>query len=196
MKKIAHIVLAAGRSSRMGKIKQLLPVKDTFLLQEVLNECSKLQKTDLYVVLGANFELISNRLCPKISIIKNDQWEFGLSTSIRSALIYFEQNKLEYDAVLISLGDQPLINIKLYNHLINNYLNNEKNIVCTQYREDLGVPAIFDKKYFSSLKGLEGDKGAKIILSKLKPDVLAIDANNLLIDLDTEEDYQKFLLSI
>jgi len=105
---------------------------------------------------------------------------------------YFKKNSLYYDAALIVLTDQPLLDSKHYNILINKYIKSNNKIVSTQINSGEGVPAVFDRKYFNELATLDQDFGAKKIIAANSQDVYTVVSDNSKVDLDTIEIYQSF----
>lgn len=188
--KIAMIILAAGESKRMGRIKQILPWKNSTLLEHVIEQGHAATVDDVFVVLGANIQSILNKIDQNnITIINNQKWQEGMGTSIASAMHYFKKNSLYFDAVLIALVDQPLLDLKHYNILINNYIKLDFKIISTLLKSRAGVPAIFDRKYFSELATLDQDFGAKKIIATNSHDVYTTDSDASNVDLDTIEIY-------
>jgi molybdenum cofactor cytidylyltransferase len=77
------------------------------------------------------------------------------------------------------------------NTIIDLYTTRNKKIVATEYKNKLGVPAIFDRSLFSALKNLSGDIGASNIIKEHLSDCIGVKAGKKLIDLDTPTDYKK-----
>ena len=66
---------------------------------------------EVYFVLGATAEKIKAQILNyPIQIIEHANWQNGIGSSIAYAMKYFKKNNLNYEAVLISLADQPSIN--------------------------------------------------------------------------------------
>ena len=89
--KIALLIIAAGRSARLGQPKQLLPFKNTFLLDYIINECQASEIGDIFVVLGANRELIEPKL-NKIFLKKtfyNAHWANGMELQLLAVFLIF-----------------------------------------------------------------------------------------------------------
>jgi len=120
--KHAVLILAAGASTRMGQPKQLLPWGKTTLLNHAINEAKKISE-HVFVVLGANKELIESSLNSQVEIIRNPNWENGMGTSITYGISILDKNE-EFDSVLIMLADQPLLD--------STYLNNLKKLFLTE----------------------------------------------------------------
>ena len=191
-KNIAALIMAAGSSSRMGTPKQLLPFKNTTLIENVMSNVLQLRPFKSIVVLGA----ISEKITPKIEtypveIIHNLNWGKGLGNSIAFGVNYIKNN-YQTDGVLIVLADQPLIHGSYLKRIIAAFEPNRQQIIATKYPSGkLGVPVLFDKCYLEELSTIDGDKGAKLILEKYKNSVITTQININVFDVDTEEDYKK-----
>ena len=190
--KIATLILAAGESKRMNGVKQLLPWKDSTLLGYAITQSLQSSANEVYVVLGANMDKILNTIdIRKVNLVINDDWSHGMGTSIASVIRFFRANQLDFDGILIRLIDQPLLDVKYYNTLINKYIDS-KNIIASSYKSGYGVPVVFDKKYFDELLVLKSDKGAKGIIKKYKEALIVVDSEGKTIDLDDEQTYLKY----
>ncbi|TMM57343.1 nucleotidyltransferase family protein [Maribacter algarum] len=192
---IAILVLAAGESSRMGeKVKQILPWKDTTLLGNALEQAKTSMVDAIFVVLGAYEEKIMAEVqLESIAIIKNHNWKDGLGSSIAAGIEHFSSKALSFDALLIMLADQPLIDSNYLNKMMGNWRGNPSKIITTQYESRMGVPAIFGKEYFTELQKLNKDFGAKDIIASHKDAILALNPEGKEIDIDSWETYQEIL---
>lgn len=190
--KIAMIILAAGESSRMDALKQLLPWKDNTLLGHSIDQGLASNVDDVIVVLGANSKRIANSISTsKINIIENSEWTFGMGRSISYAMEFIEKGVVLYDAVLIALADQPLIDATHYNNLINVFIDDDKKIVATQLKKKAGVPAIFGSNYFKALSKLKHDIGAREIIATHSKELQIVSAGGRILDIDTMETYKE-----
>lgn len=190
--KIATLILAAGESKRMNGIKQLLPWKDSTLLGHAITQSLQSSTDEIYVVLGANRNQILNVVdTRKVNLVINDDWSLGMGTSIAAVIRFFKANQLDFDGILIKLIDQPLLDVKHYNILINKYIDSKK-IIASSYESGCGVPVVFDKKYFDELLVLKSDKGAKGIINEHNNELIIVDSEGGTIDLDDEATYLKY----
>lgn len=194
---IAILILAAGASSRMGQIKQLLPWKKTTLLGNAIENAQGIENSDIFVVLGAHSEKIKEGVGIKnVEYVTHTDWEKGLGSSIAYGIRHIVATERLYSGVLIMLCDQPLIDSVYLNTMVDIFVNKGKGIVATAYGNRVGVPAIFDKKYIPELIELREDEGAKKIIGKHKIDVLILKPGGKEIDLDTLEEYKNLISKI
>jgi molybdenum cofactor cytidylyltransferase len=188
--KAAVLVLAAGKASRMGKPKQLLPYNDSTILKTVLNNTLSAQIGKVYCVLGAHFNQVKESLkdSGNIHILENKNWQQGIGSSISYGVKEILKHEPDLENILIVLADQPLIPSIHYQRLMESIDN--KVVAATKYKPDhLGVPAVFGKDAFQQLLELKGRVGAKKLIASM-PDTVAISIEqNSLKDIDTPEDY-------
>lgn len=192
---IAILILGAGNSSRMEeRVKQVLPWKNTTLLGNAVNQATATMANKTYVVLGAFEEVIKAEVqLDAVVTIQNANWQSGLGSSIASGIAHFSAKSLLYDAVLIMLADQPLIDSNYLNKMIGNWIGNPSKIITTQYESGSGVPAIFGNEHFRELGILNKDFGAKDIIATHKDAILALNPEGKEIDVDSWETYQDLI---
>ncbi|WP_103068619.1 nucleotidyltransferase family protein [Aquimarina sediminis] len=192
---IAHLILAAGSSSRMGEPKQLLPWGDTNLIGHSIQQSLLLKNTSIHVVLGANYNAIYNKIKHfPIQILENVDWESGMGTSIQYGIQWIQQDNLSYDAVLISLIDQPLLGSIHFEALKELFNKNTNRIVATDLGEGvIGVPAIIPAIFFDELSGLQADHGARYVIKKNIDNVKTVLASTRGVDIDTIAEYKNVI---
>ena len=187
----AVLVLAAGSSSRMGRPKQLLPWGEVTILQSAINNAIASTFGKVVVVLGAHSEAIQKILPSDVITVVNPEWQNGMGSSIACGMKYLLESKTKSTAVLITLGDQPLIDSEYLNSMLSTFRENEREIVATDYNGSAGVPALFGPKYFQQLAKLDAKFGAKELLARNIFDIHLLDAGSKTADIDTEDDYDK-----
>jgi len=187
--------MAAGKISRMGNIKQLLPWKDSNFLLESIKKANQSSANSTHVVLGANAKLIIRKCnfksVGKPTIIINPNWAEGLGNSIAFGMASILESKDKPDAVLIYLADQPLVTVAFLNTLLETFKKSNQKIIASKYRSRAGVPALFDKSVYDKLIALDGDFGAKHVLENMKNETLVLEDNEVIIDIDTNEEYER-----
>lgn len=190
-KNLALVILAAGNSQRMGSCKQLLPWKNSTLIDHAMDQALKSSADQVYVVLGAHKELITKETgMQQVHVVFNPDWVDGMGSSISIAVQRIQEDNENFEGVLLTLVDQPLIELSHYNNLINRFLDTKK-IVATKFDDTFGVPAVFPKKYFHHLIELQGAMGAKSIIQLHSNNSEMIVSDNAVVDLDTPEEYQR-----
>ena len=192
---LAIVILAAGSSSRMKAVKQLLPWEGTTLLGTVIEQALKSSIQHVYVVLGANYKLINKEIQKyPITILKNSEWELGMGTSISYVFKHFSENKINFDGVMIVLGDQPFVDCQYLNELVVAFnKNNQEKIIATNYLNKTGVPAIFPPNNYEQLHQLKEDFGARKILNSNSDNIYIINNEKVIIDIDTDDEYKEAL---
>lgn len=188
MSKIAIVILAAGKSLRMGFAKQIIRINNEPLLKITLDKIESISE-DTYCVLGANKDLILEEIhFNNTVVIDNINYEKGLSSSISICIEFFEKKNLNYDGVLFVLGDQPAIETKYFSSIINRFNEHKTKIIATNYDGKAGVPALFPKSFFKELKNIKGDKGAREILKNKPKSIIFESFKTNLVDIDTRKD--------
>lgn len=193
MPKTAILILAAGESKRMGEPKQLLPYNNSTLLLHSIEQANNIKYSDVFIVIGAHFsDVFKSIRGQKATILKNNNWEDGMGSSLSKGIELIKK-KNNYDRVLVTLADTPLVNTEHYEELISLSDATGKRIILTNYEEVSCVPAIFDKSLFNELSLLSDNEGAKPVVKKYKKEVLKMDSKIPFFDIDTKEAYQKLL---
>ena len=196
-KNIAVLILAAGTSSRMKDIKQLLKINNKTLLENTITTVENVFTENIYCILGANAKKIQQATTTKTTtFLFNKHFKKGLSTSIVCGMQHLKKQLLPLDAVLVVLADQPEVNEGYLQELTTTFKKNKHQIIASDYHKNSGVPAIFPKKYFEELLLLEGDKGAKKFLQKYLSNTITIKRKHPFKDLDTQEEYLSYIKSI
>ncbi|MEB8329118.1 nucleotidyltransferase family protein [Flavobacteriaceae bacterium KMM 6897] len=192
--KIDVLILAAGKGSRMGSIKQLLPWKGTTLLENAIDQAKMSIASEVIVVLGAYAAEIRSRVKnDELLFIDNEEWASGLGTSISCGVNYIQNNRTDVTGIMILLADQPLINTKYINKMLETFIEKSKGMVTTNYGNREGVPAIFDRNFFPELQALKQDFGAKELIKKYKDLNISLNPEGKGLDVDTIEDYNTLL---
>ena len=192
--KTGIILLAAGSSSRLGRAKQLIEFQGKTLIQKAIDEANKSQADCLVVVLGSNTELIQTGFeSSSAPLIINSDWQQGMSSSMQAGLRFLMENEV-IEQVVLMLCDQPFVDASLLDELITAKETSGKGIVAAAYSNTLGVPALFDRRYFEELVQLTGSEGAKKVIFNHQAEVHALDFPLGAVDLDTEEDINQFLI--
>lgn len=190
---ISAIVLAAGKSARMGKIdKMLLPYKASTVIGTVVNELGKSLVDEIIVVENRDAKIaahLDNKAIVKY--VTNNDADQGLTSSIQCGIKTASNNSTGY---LVCLGDMPLLTNNDYNLLINKLLNiKNKAILIPKHNNKRGNPVLFSHHFKEEILLLEEINGCKPVVIANQDFVIEVhfSNNNCHLDIDTMEDYKK-----
>ncbi len=185
------IILAAGRSARLGKPKQNLIYQGKTLLQRAIDTALLSVCKPVVVVLGAYADdILMSINTSEVQVIRNPNWEEGMASSIRTGIIALQKYP-DVDGALIMLCDQPHVDAALLNDMVQTKQHNPKGIIACAYNNTLGVPVLFDKRYFADLLLLTGHERAKKLLVAHTRDIEPVPFALGAVDIDTMEDFGK-----
>jgi molybdenum cofactor cytidylyltransferase len=182
---VSAILLAAGKASRMGKLKQLMPLGDSTILEQTLDNLLGSKAAEVVVVLGYKAEDIMKRLSGRpVKIVVNPLYRKGMGTSIAAGLRFVDS---QARAVMLVLGDQPYVDSPTIDRLLDAFGSNKKGIIIPTYKKKRGHPLIFARNYKAQLSKLTGDVGGREIIRENPKDVLEVPVNceGIVIDIDT-----------
>jgi molybdenum cofactor cytidylyltransferase len=191
--RIAGIVLAAGKSTRMGCLKQLLPLRGSTILQCVVNAALESTLDQVVVVLGHQARLIRPLLLnSQVTVSLNRHFERGQSSSLKCGLRALAD---DVDAALFLLGDQPLIRSATIDLILSTYRNSPAPIVMPVYNGQRGNPVLFSRETFPDIAALENDCGARSLFDENSDSILRVAVSDPAIrfDVDTDQDYRDLL---
>ena len=195
IKPTAGIILAAGAATRFGQPKQLLRLKDKYLIEWVLDAAINSRLGRIVLVLGHAHQKILQALGKKVQHSKlhvevNPNYKKGQSDSLRVGLATV---KNDFPAVIFLLGDQPMLDSATINTLLEKFWSADKNICIPTCRGVRKTPAIFSRRFYSQLMDIKGDIGARQLIDANPNQVLPIEIDDPLcfFDIDTEQDFAK-----
>ncbi|MDT0552629.1 nucleotidyltransferase family protein [Urechidicola vernalis] len=193
MSNVKILLLAAGSSSRMGRPKQLLPWRNTTLIEHQINILLALN-FPVTVVLGAYSNEIQEHIKMKpITIFTNRNWKDGMGSSISFGLVEMLKKTPTFDGVCVALVDQPLLTKSFLMKMIDSFNVTGKHIIVSSSKDNIqGPPVLFPSVYFNELIKLKGDFGAKQLIREQANKIKLVFGGDELIDIDTQEEYNKF----
>jgi molybdenum cofactor cytidylyltransferase len=187
---IAGIVLAAGLSRRMGQSKVLMKVGGRAIIRYVVESVLAGGVDLVWVVTGPDVEPIEAALAgTEVQFAVNLTPEEGQAGSVRTGIAALPAS---VEAVLIALGDQPLMPPSIIPALLAARRTSPKLIVAPRYRDGQGNPVVFKREIFPELLRLTGDQGARPIIQKEPARVEWVELDlPMPPDVDTPDDYEK-----
>jgi molybdenum cofactor cytidylyltransferase len=194
MKRVSAVVLAAGRSARMGEAKQLLRIGEQTMLERTIENVRASRVEEVVLVLGFEAESIRREvpaaLLDGVKIVVNENHQSGMASSLREGLAAVN---LESDAALIVLADQPLVRPETMNEIVERYCGADAEIVIPHYQGSRGNPVLLGRSVFAEAMALEGDVGCRSIFAQHTKGILRVDVDDpgILADIDSREDYER-----
>jgi molybdenum cofactor cytidylyltransferase len=191
--RVTGIILAAGISSRIGEIKQLLAFRETTVLGQVLENVGRSRLDEVVVVLGHGAEEIRKAVnVDRAKLVVNEFYEQGQSTSLRAGLAAVSE---DVEAVMFILGDQPLVGPEVIHALMDGYCRSKASIVLPTYQDRRGNPVMVDRGLFPRVESITGDVGARVLFDDYEEAIVEIPVqdDSIHFDLDTWEDYEELL---
>lgn len=192
---ITAVVLAAGKSERMGRPKMLLPFGRRTLIETVLAGVRKSRVDDAVVVLGAHREAVESIVARAgFRAVFNEDFEAGMLSSVLRGLREIPAAAL---AFLIVLGDQPFPPSTVIDRLIAARERTGKGIVLPVHGGRRGHPVLIDMRYRDEVTSLDPSVGLRQLLRGHPDDVLEVPVRTpaVLADIDHPGDYRKALAS-
>jgi molybdenum cofactor cytidylyltransferase len=186
------IILAAGTSTRMGAVKQLLRLDDRPLLQRVLDNVRASQATEIILVLGFSAEAIQREIdAPNVRVVINDSYQQGMGTSLRAGLSAVDRLAA---AAIIVLADQPFVRPATLDRLIAEHHRSGAQIVIPTYRGFRGNPVLLDRSVFPEMMALNGDIGCRAIFGDHLEEIVKVPVDDvgILLDIDRQGDFEAF----
>ena len=162
--RVAAIVLAAGQSRRMGATnKMLVPVDGKPMVVHTVEAALASHAAPVIAVVGHDRDPVAAALSHlPVTLVDNPDHAQGLSTSLRAGLNAVPEDA---DAVLVCLGDMPLVTGRHLDRLIAAYAPVEgRAIVVPTDRGKRGNPVLWDRRFFDEMRRVAGDVGARHLI--------------------------------
>ena len=196
--KIFGIIISAGEGRRMeGRIKQLLPWKNSTILGTIIETLKDSDLEKIYIILGYEKEKIYNSikdlLTDKFEVLFNENYKKGMLTSIQEAL---KKAPTYFDGFIVFLGDQPFLNKETVKTLINEVKKGEYPIIVSCYKGERGHPTYISMKFKDKILSLDPEReGLRDIIYDARNKNLVLDLEtkdpDTIKDIDTYETYLK-----
>jgi len=184
---ISAIVLAAGKSERMGRPKALLPFRGRTFLGNILDAISHTSIEDTFVVLGHHRAEIEQSLSLP-SVVFNPNYEQGMITSFQAGV-----RALSWDAsgAFLFLVDHPVVEPATIEAMIMNLAPNR--IVLPTFEGRRGHPVLFSSEVLEEILALPSTEGANIVVRKNPARIVEVPVSTpgILVDIDTPEQFEK-----
>lgn len=190
---ISALVLAAGKSTRMGVQKMTLPWGNSTVLGKVITTIQEAGISNIQVVTGSNQKEVKNVLTGfPLAFIFNPNYADGdMISSVQEGLRSLQGTSV---AALIVLGDQPQIEVSTIKVILECYYSTRSEIVVPSYQMHRGHPWLLEKSMWDEVLSLETTETLRDYLHRHQDRIKYVNVNSssIIQDLDTMEDYKSF----
>ncbi len=200
---VAAIVLAAGQSSRMGQLKQVMPwgAGSTVIGEVVKRLQAVAELSEIVVVTGRDREQVAARVAeaavdaqqaaaPVVRTVFNPQFaQAEMARSVQTGLDALPGDTL---AALMVLGDQPQLRPETIAALLQRWRETQSPVVAPFYRGQRGNPVLLDRAVWPLVRALPDSANPRQIFQaagRIEP--VDLEDDTILRDLDTPEDYAR-----
>jgi len=194
---IPAIVLAAGKSSRMGRPKAALPLPggDSFITR-IVRTFKEAAVEDVVIVVGHDAKAVLDAFGASdlgARFVENRDYEQGQLSSLLAGLQVVDRPGVV--AALVTLVDVPLVGVSTVRAVLDRYRATHAPVVRPVRGAEHGHPVLIDRSLFDAIRRADPAAGAKaVIRAHVSPagDVAVEDAGAF-VDADTPEDYDRLL---
>ena len=187
---ITALILAAGQSKRMGQPKMLLPWGETNVLEKVIATFEAAGVEDILVVTGGAREQVEALVGKSAQTVFNPEFAKGeMLSSVQAGLARL---KPEVEATIIALGDQPLVQERSVQLVIEEYHRSGASIVVPSFQMRRGHPWLVARRHWDEILQMRSPESLRDFLNHYANEIhyVPINNNSILQDLDTPEDYR------
>ena len=194
---IAAVVLAAGKSERMGRPKMCLPWRETTVIGQVVTTLLHAGLEDVVVVTGgAADEVLEALSCLPadwpVRTVFNPGYATGeMLSSIQAGLAALGQ---QVEAGLIAIGDQPQMKAQVVRQVIRTYQETGAELVVPSYQMRRGHPMLLARTLWNELRDLRSPQTLRDLVQAHQSHIVYVNVRtaSILQDLDTPEDYRRY----
>lgn len=182
------IILAAGEPRQMSHFQPMLKISGKSVIRRQIEVFRASGVEDILIVTGYHAGMLERHLSGEtVRFVKNEAYATtDMMASVQCALSAL---RADCERVLITPGDVPYLNAETICEL----LRSNKPVAIPSFRGSAGHPAMIRKSCFASLLSFQGERGLRGALSQWKRETefVPTDENGMLIDINTEQDYER-----
>jgi molybdenum cofactor cytidylyltransferase len=189
MSRVAAIVLAAGRSTRMGEANKLIAdIGGVPMVRRVVQAALASKTRPVLVVIGHQAAEVSAALAGlDVTLVTNPDYATGLSSSLKAGVRAVPE---DCNGAVVILGDMPRVAPKHLDELMAAFAAQKGGaIIVPTHQGRRGNPLLWPTKFFPELLCLDGDAGAKRLVATHAAELREVDLGTdaIFADVDTPE---------
>ncbi|MEE8291028.1 MAG: nucleotidyltransferase family protein [Candidatus Tectomicrobia bacterium] len=188
--RVVGVVLAAGESRRMGRLKALLPFAQHTVIEQVVQPLLQADLAAVMVVLGHRAAEIAAVLAAwPVNLVYNANYQDGMTTSVQVALRHITPMP---DAYLLVLVDQPHIGLAPIQQVLTAFARTGKGVVIPTWHDKRGHPIVLAARYRQEILALGPHQGLNVVTRGYPDDTLEVPVttDDILRDMDYQADYE------
>jgi len=188
--RVAGVVLAAGRSSRMGENKLLLPVGGESLVRRAVRAAIEAGLDPVLAVLGHDAGHVRAELAGLACVaVPSPRYALGMNASLDAGIAAVPADA---SAAVVLLGDMPLVTPAMIGALLERHRASPGAPVSSRYGAVPAPPALYPRALFPELRGGEGDGRGREVLRAHASEVVWVDwPGSALEDVDEPADLER-----
>ncbi|MGH8216388.1 MAG: nucleotidyltransferase family protein [Rhodanobacteraceae bacterium] len=191
---VGAVLLAAGRASRYGAPKQLIPVGGIPMVRLAALTAMQCVERTVIVTGACRAEVEACLGGLDVVLAFNSAWQRGMGDSIACGVERLLRLDPSVGACLIMLADQPLVTAGDLAALIDAHWQRPEHVIASDYGgTNHGPPCLFPCHYFEELMALQGPAGARSVLRGHPGEVHFVSNPRARMDIDTPEDRRRWL---
>ncbi|MGB1287220.1 MAG: selenium cofactor biosynthesis protein YqeC, partial [Aggregatilineales bacterium] len=188
---VGAIVVAAGKSSRMGQPKVLLPwIDNRSIIEHITRQLIRARLSHINVVTGYYATDVKRLIKPyEVKTVHNRSHRTGeMFSSLRTGLKAMPDN---ISAALLVLGDQPRIQPKIIYDILSAYAQGKGRLIIPSFQRRRGHPILIDRRYWQEILSASRNTTLRDIINTHSDDIHYVNVNtdSVLRDVDTPDDY-------
>jgi CTP:molybdopterin cytidylyltransferase MocA len=178
------IILAAGKSQRMGRLKPLIKIQGKTFLQHISDQLFKAGVDEVKIVVGFRAqEIVEQSRAGQVQFVHNPLYEKGQFSSLLAALSALETPQR---GALVCLGDQPHIKHSWIEALIATHHEHPDALIRPRFGQRTGHPVIYPGRLVPEIQTMSSDDTAKKIWHDHAAEIITVDLDpDILLDADT-----------
>ena len=184
---IAAVILAAGKSERMGSAKALLPYGGHTFLDRILASIDECGISHRVIVAGAHFREIAAH-APSLRVVFNPDYDMGMTTSFQAGIRALPEG---VDGAIVFLVDHPLISPGTIRALL--AAGGAAEVILPVYKGRRGHPVLFSRRFLDEILELPASVGVNHLVRSRPERVAEVVVNDpgVLVDIDTPDDLER-----
>ncbi len=178
----------------MGTPKMLLSYGENTIIETVIDRICQSRVEKIMLVAGSGKEAVMAKMAGRpVEICINPAYTQGMFSSVRCGFMAIPR---EAEAVMVFLGDQPMVRPPVIDDIVEAWEKSGKGMVIPVFQGKRGHPVLIDAKYRDEITGLDPERGLRSLVENHPEDILEIETpdSSVLRDIDTASDYQREMM--